>query len=130
MSAYQSPEAPGPAAARATGRAPGGPPMRLWVIEPVAQPGDTRWQDRPIWRRVLVAAPNPNFARLAAEQWALPDPRPQLGNEATFLCVGFTDEKLYRVRPAPPDLNAEPGAAAWPGRVIEAEILREAPARR
>lgn len=101
--------------------------MRLWLIEPVAQPGDTRWQDRPIWRSVLVAAPSPIFARLAAERWALPNPRPQLGNEATYPYFGFTDEKLYRVRPAPPELDPEPAPASWPGRVIEAEILREAP---
>ena len=44
----------------------------LWLIEPVADPDDQMWQDRPVWAEVVVAAQSPAFARLAAERRALP----------------------------------------------------------
>lgn len=101
--------------------------LHLWLIEPSAAPDDTRWQDRAIWARVLVAAPSPSFARLVAEEWARPDPAPQIGNESRVLQVGFTDEKLYRVRRAPDAQAVGLPASDWPGRVLDAELLRGSP---
>lgn len=92
--------------------------LPLWLIEPNANPVDSRWQDRTIWQKVVVAAPNETFARLAAEQWALnnlaaesggqenadgviPPHVPQIGNESPSPVAGFTDVKLYRVTPLP-----------------------------
>lgn len=101
--------------------------LHLWLIEPSAAPSDSRWQDRPIWRMVVVAAPSATFARLVAEAWATPRDAPQIGNESPSLRAGFTDEKLYRVQPAPPDFDPEPALSELPGRVLAADLLREAP---
>lgn len=101
--------------------------LHLWLIEPSATPVDSRWQDRAIWRLVVVAAPSATFARLVAEEWALPRPKPPIGNESDSPCAGFTDEKLYQVRPAPSDFEPKPVSTDWPGRVLVAHLLRDPP---
>lgn len=104
-------------------------PLQLWLFEPAASPNDSRWQDRPIWRWVVVAAPNAALARLVAERWALPRLPRQIGNESASPRVGFLDEKLYHVRPV------KPGPGWWgtptsdAEQVIDAALLREAPGR-
>ena len=100
--------------------------MHLWLIEPAAAPSDSRWQDRAIWRQVIVAAPSAIFARIVAERWALPNPPAQIGNESPSAQAGFLDEKLYHVRRAPPELTPDPVPAAGEPRVLGAELLREA----
>ena len=40
--------------------------MRLWTIEPVASAEDPRWQERTIWRRVVVRAESAAAALRAA----------------------------------------------------------------
>jgi hypothetical protein len=101
----------------------------FWLIEPAAAPNDSRWQDRPVWRWVVVAAPSAAFARRIAENWALPSMPPQIGNESDNPRAGFLDEKLYHVRPVAP-------APGWlyPLRrdvqeVLDAALLRAAPSR-
>lgn len=102
-------------------------PPSCWLIEPVASPDDSRWQDRPIWRRVLVMADSPAFARLTAEAWALPRVPPQIGNESDSPRAGFLDEKLYLVRQVPSEAGRRtPQRPDW-DQVIEAELLRGPP---
>lgn len=94
-----------------------------WLIEPVASPADPRWQDRAIWRRVIVTAPSASFARLTAERWALPPLLPQIGNESAGPQAGFLDEKLYHVRQMPGSCPRAPRRSDH-RQVVEAEILR------
>lgn len=102
---------------------------QFWLLEPAASPKDSRWQDRPIWRWVVVAAPSASLARLVAERWALPRVAPQIGNESDSPRAGFLDEKLYYVRPVKPG----PGWWSTPTpdaeQVIDAALLRGAPGR-
>lgn len=98
--------------------------QHLWLIEPAAAPDDSRWQDRPVWHSVVVAAPSPTFARLVADQWAAAEIRSQIGNESDSFRPGFSDVKLYQVRPAPLDFEPEPAPSDWPGRVLKAHQLR------
>lgn len=72
--------------------------MPLWRIQPVARPGDPRWQGRAIWRDVVVRAPSAAFARLVARKLDEPPVRRRLGNETHCFRSGFEDEKLYWVR--------------------------------
>jgi hypothetical protein len=75
--------------------------MPLWLLEPVAAREDGWWQERAIYRLVMVAAPSAAQARLAAEHWA--GVRPEMSNDN--LNAGFADEKLYIARPAPEELH-------------------------
>ena len=82
-------------------------PSHLWLIEPAAGPTDSRWQDRTIWRKIVVAASSAAFAREIAETWALTTARNQLGitghigNESPSQSAGLTDVKLYTVKEVP-----------------------------
>src|SRR5262250_1653629 len=78
-------------------------PMRLWLFEPVAAPEDGWWQERQVYRLMVVAAPTVALARLTAEHWA--GVRPEMSKEN--LNAGFSDEKLYNVREAPGELRTE-----------------------
>lgn len=74
--------------------------MILWKIEPVAQRGDPRWLDHPVWEEVVVRAPTAAEARVLAaglERREQPEGR-SLGNESQSFSSGFEDEKLYGVR--------------------------------
>ncbi|WP_119301209.1 hypothetical protein [Dongia deserti] len=102
--------------------------MKLWLIEPVADAGDQMWQDRPIWAEIVVAAPNPAFARLAAEQRALSPDWTPVGNESPSRRSGLNDEQLYHVRALPPERRASFPATARDGEVLLMRQLR--PARR
>ena len=101
---------------------------RLWLIEPVADPNDSMWQDRPVWAEVVVAASNPAFARLAAERRVLPSHWTPVGNESDSRRSGFNDEQLYHVRPLPDERRAEFPPAPRDGEVLLMRELR--PARR
>lgn len=93
--------------------------VRVWVLEPRAHAEDPGWQDRRIWRKVLVAARSAAFARLAAEDWATNDDVRAPGNESPSRIAGFRDEKLYSVRPARLDELKE--TALHEGGVISAD---------
>ncbi len=90
----------------------------LWLIEPVTDPGDQMWQDRPIWAEIVVAAPSPAFARLAAERRALSPDWTHIGNESESRRSGLNDEQLYHVRSLPPERRA-----GFPSDVRDGEVL-------
>ena len=93
---------------------------KLWVLEPTANPADPRWQDRIIWRKVVVAADRPAAARNAAEQWALAGRLDGPGNESSAAIAGFRDELLYSVRPLGPEDGIEE-ISAVAGEVVLAD---------
>jgi hypothetical protein len=90
--------------------------MGLWVLEPVADPDDPRWQDRLQFRRVVVRAPTPAFARFLARGLDTPDRPLQFGQQNAHLGSGFKDEKLYRAVP----YHGDAYAAEGPDAVLEA----------
>jgi hypothetical protein len=92
-------------------------PTKLWVLEPAVAPADPRWQDRVIWRKVVVAAPRPAAARHAAEQWALAGRLDGPGNESSAAIAGFRDELLFSVRPLRPEDGIRETSAAE-GQVV------------
>jgi hypothetical protein len=100
---------------------------KFWLLEPAASPVDPRWQDRPIWRWVVIAAPSAAFARRTAERWALPALPPQIGNESESPRAGFLDEKLYHVRPVAPAPGWLYSLGPNRERVVDAALLRAAP---
>jgi hypothetical protein len=100
----------------------------LWLIEPVTDPDDQMWQDRPVWAEVVVAAQSPAFARLAAEQHALPPHWTPVGNASASRRSGLNDEQLYHVRALPTERRASFPNAPRDGEVLLMRELR--PARR
>jgi len=101
---------------------------RLWLIEPVADPDDQMWQDRPVWAEVVVAAQSPAFARLAAERKAMPSDWTPVGNGSESRRSGLNDEQLYHVRALPAERRAAFAATPHDGEVLLMRELR--PARR
>ena len=89
--------------------------MRLWTIEPVASAEDPRWQERTIWRRVVVRAESAAAARVMAAELERSEGEPSDGNGSASFRSGFEDEKLYWVKPTgeapavPEDDGESPG---------------------
>ncbi|TVR78399.1 MAG: hypothetical protein EA405_14345 [Rhodospirillales bacterium] len=73
--------------------------MPIWILEPVADPDDPRWQGRPRFDRVVVRAPTAAYARVVAQPLDTPDKVPEFGEQDPRTGSGFKDEKLYRVIP-------------------------------
>lgn len=90
--------------------------MGIWMLEPVADPDDPRWQDRLQFQRVIVRAQSPAFARFVATNLDTPKRPLQYGQQNAHLGSGFRDEKLYRVAPYHGDAYPEEG----PDTVLEA----------
>ena len=92
--------------------------MALWRLTPVAEAHDGRWQDRRIWREVIVQAGSAAQARLLAAELEADPREPLSGNESPSFRSGFLDEKLYRVDRAgdgegePAILRADEGVLA------------------
>lgn len=101
---------------------------KLWLIEPVTDPDDQMWQDRPVWAEVVVAAQSPAFARLAAERRALTPDWTPVGNGSESRRAGLNDEQLYHVRALPAERRASFPKALHEGEVLLMRELR--PARR
>lgn len=101
---------------------------QLWLIEPVADPDDQMWQDRPVWAEVVVAAQSPAFARLAAERHALSPDWTPVGNASESRRAGLNDEQLYHVRALPAARRDGFPKTARDGEVLLMRELR--PARR
>jgi hypothetical protein len=101
---------------------------KLWLIEPVTDPDDQMWQDRPVWAEVIVAAESPAFARLAAERRALSPDWTPVGNGSESRRSGLNDEQLYHVRALPSERWASFPEAPREGEVLLMRQLR--PARR
>ncbi|TVS00185.1 MAG: hypothetical protein EA406_01355 [Rhodospirillales bacterium] len=70
--------------------------MPIWILEPVADPQDPRWQGRRRFDRVVVRAPSAAFARVLAEPLDTPERVLEFGEEDPRTGSGFKDEKLYR----------------------------------
>lgn len=102
------------------------PEPKLWLIEPVTDPDDQMWQDRPVWAEVIVAAQSPAFARLAAEQRALPPEWTPIGNASESRRSGLNDEQLYHVRALPAERRASFPKAPRDGEVLLMRELRSA----
>lgn len=90
--------------------------MGLWVLESVADPDDPRWQDRLQFRRVVVRAATPAFARFVARTLDTPERPLQFGQQDAHLGSGFKDEKLYWVV----SYHGNAYAAEGPDTVLEA----------
>jgi hypothetical protein len=99
---------------------------KLWLIEPVTNPEDEMWQDRPVWAEIVVAADSPAFARLSAERKTLPSHWTHVGNESESRRSGLNDEQLYHVRPLPAERRAEFPVNPQPGDVLLMRELRPA----
>ena len=98
----------------------------MWKLTPVASADDPRWQDRTIWKEVIVEAPTAAFARQFAAAWALQDMDGQVGNESPSPKTGFEDEKLYWVRRVPSEQALELRRSSEDGaRVLRALKLAE-----
>ena len=98
----------------------------MWKLTPVASADDPRWQDRTIWKEVIVEAPTAAFARQFAAEWALQDMDGQVGNESPSPVSGFEDEKLYWVRRVPSEQARElRGSSADGSRILRASKLAE-----
>ena len=95
--------------------------MSLWMIEPVAPRGDSRWLDFPQWSEVAVRAATAAQARVLAgkmEKRMFADTTP-VGNESHPFRSGFEDEKLYHVRRLKPGELPE-AASEGPPEVLHA----------
>jgi hypothetical protein len=100
--------------------------MSLWMIEPIAASGDSRWLDFPHWAEVAVRAPTAAQARLVAgemEKRLLADATP-VGNESHSFRSGFEDEKLYWVRQMSPEELPE-AAPEGPAEVLHARAAAD-----
>ena len=98
----------------------------MWKLTPVASADDPRWQDRTIWKEVIVEAPTAAFARQFAAEWALQDMDGQVGNESPSPVSGFEDEKLYWVRRVPSEQARELRGSGGDGaRILRASKLAE-----
>jgi hypothetical protein len=71
--------------------------MARWRLTPIAEAHDGRWQNRRIWREVVVQASSAAQARLVAAELEMDPSEPLSGNESPSFRSGFLDEKLYRV---------------------------------
>lgn len=80
--------------------------MALWRLSPIADADDAWWQNRRIWREVVVRAKSAAEARLVAAELETVPAEPLSGNESPSFESGFLDEKLYRVDHAGDDAGA------------------------
>lgn len=94
--------------------------MRLWTIEPAASVDDPRWQERPIWRRVVVRADSAATARVVAAELERREGMPSDGNGSASFRSGFEDEKLYWVKPAAAGPETDANDGEGPG-IVAAE---------
>ncbi|HWA48648.1 MAG TPA: hypothetical protein VG742_10260 [Dongiaceae bacterium] len=98
--------------------------VALWLIEPILDPADPAWQDRAVWREVVVAAESAALARQAAEQ-ALIDPSwTHVGNESESRRAGLNDVTLYHVRELPAERRDRFPAEVAAGDILLASQLR------
>lgn len=75
----------------------------LWRLLPAARPDDPTWEGRPIFSEVIVRAPTSAQARTEAAKMARDKNDVFASLEKPDPDGGFTNEKLYRVVPVPPD---------------------------
>ncbi len=99
--------------------------MPVYRIEPIARPGDPRWQDRPRFKEVVVRALSPGLARTWArdkEFELVTDSTIRIGNESLASEAGVEDPKLYRcIRLGPKDAKRY-GEPTGPDAVLYHEL--------
>lgn len=71
---------------------------KIWLIEPAFAPSAPIWQGRTLWR-LAVIADSAAFARFEADRWA------SIASVNDPLTAGFEDNLLYRVLPAPSEIQ-------------------------
>lgn len=92
--------------------------MPLWRFVPVADRHDSRWQDRRIWRDVVVRAPSAAMARVLAAQAEERNSNGRIGNESRADCSGFADSALYWVQRLPKEEAEKYGGENSPDGVV------------
>ena len=100
--------------------------MSFWKIRPVAEPHDSRWQNHPIWKEVIVQADTAALARLVAARLEHDPDEPPTGNESPTFRSAFQDEKLYWVVELGPEEAAAVSEAVGGNGIIRALPFPEA----
>lgn len=92
--------------------------MPLWRFIPVASRDDSHWQDRCIWRGVIVRAPSAAMARVLADRAEKRESRGAMGNETQSFRGGFADANLYWVQRLSAEEAAQYGGENGPMGVV------------
>lgn len=100
--------------------------MPLWRFTPVADPRDSRWQDRQIRDGLIVRAPSAAMARVLADREMPSSVRGAVGNETRSCRGGFADSSLYWVQRVSAAEAKELGGDSGPDGVVQAGTAREA----
>lgn len=102
--------------------------MRLWKFVPVAQLDDPYWQDRPVWREVIVRADTSGLARSIASKLEVDLDAPNVGNETLSQRNGLEDPSLYQAVELTRTEAAAFGGGDGPEGIVRADMLRDRPA--
>lgn len=100
--------------------------MALWRFTPVADPRDSRWQDRQIREGLIVRASSPAMARVIADRQVPSSVRGAVGNETRSSRGGFADSSLYWLQRVPADEAKKLGGDSGPDGVVQEGTPREA----
>lgn len=98
--------------------------MPIWRFQPVKPPHDAAWLGRPIWKEVIVRADTTGMARLVASKLEQSDSPGGIGNESHSFNSGLDDERLYWIKPLPPEEAARFDDAPGEPAVLSATPLR------
>jgi len=99
--------------------------MPLWRFIPVADPRDSRWQDRQIRDGLVVRAPTAAMARIYADREVPSSVRGAVGNETRSFRGGFADANLYWVQRVPSDEAKQLGGDTGSDGVVQPGTARE-----
>jgi hypothetical protein len=99
--------------------------MPLWRFIPVADPRDSRWQDRQIRDGLVVRAPSAAMARVIADRQVPSSVRGAVGNETRSFRGGFADSSLYWVQRVPADEAKPLGGDSGADGVVQEGTARE-----
>ena len=99
--------------------------MPLWRFIPVADPRDSRWQDRQIRDGLVVRAPTAAMARIYADREVPSSMRGAVGNETRSFRGGFADANLYWVQRVPSDEAKQLGGDTGSDGVVQPGTARE-----
>ncbi|MBK1698106.1 hypothetical protein [Rhodovibrio salinarum] len=99
--------------------------MPLWRFIPVADPRDSRWQDRQIRDGLVVRAPSSTMARVIADREVPSAVHGSVGNETRSFRGGFADANLYWVQRVSPDESKQLGGDAGVDGVVQEGSTRE-----
>ena len=99
--------------------------MPLWRLIPVADPRDSRWQDRQIREGLIVRAPSAAMARIYADRQVPSTGDGAVGNESRSFRGGFADANLYWVQRVPATEAKQLGGDTGPDGVVQEGTARE-----